>query len=109
MPTHDEDYADEDDDDMATRRRKAVANGMLAENNSRNVSTSHEMELMPLSSDRFNDEEASALVPGDKDDLKFGHVTSSIFPSWLEDFLFPPSLPRECQLLRLENVAVPGK
>jgi len=29
-------------------------------------------------------------------------------PEWLEDYLFPPGLPRKCQLLRPENIAVPA-
>jgi len=28
--------------------------------------------------------------------------------NWLEDWLFPPHLPRSCQLLRRENIAVPA-
>ena len=76
------------------------------------------MEMMPLSQNSdsnmeyFDDEHDPATLYGDdsdnhKDSLDFVHVRSERLPEWLEDFLFPPSLPRKCQLLRPENIAVP--
>lgn len=68
-----------------------------------------EMELMPLSPDRFDDEEeSSALVLGEKDGVEIAHVSPAYFPPWLDEFLFPKALPRQCQLLRVENIAVPA-
>ena len=98
--------AHDDSDDMAQRRRKAAAadNGMLIER------TENEMELTPLSPDRYHDEdeESSALVSGEKSGFEMKPIEPTYFPPWLDDFLFPKSLPRECQLLRMENIAVPA-
>lgn len=42
------------------------------------------------------------------DGVEISHVTSPLLPQWLADFLYPPHLPRKCQLLRVENIAVPA-
>lgn len=54
--------------------------------------------------DRFADE------PGSDTEKELPILTgrTTNLPPWLEDFLFPPQLPRKCQLLRPENIAVPA-
>lgn len=96
VPT--EEFEDEPEH-MASRRRKGDMNGEAEK----------EMELMPLSPYRAHGEEEAALVvSGDKDGVEVAHVAPTFLPPWLDEFLFPPSLPRQCQLLRPENIAVPA-
>lgn len=81
-----------------------------AENHEARASSSAGMEMMPLAQndlEYFDDEpndDSAALYHRDEEPV----VRSENIPDWLEDFLFPPSLPRTCQLLRPENIAVPA-
>jgi hypothetical protein len=69
--------------------------------------TSTELEMQPLhlkESDGNLEEDERILYP-----ITVG--TTSMHEGWrktLDDFLFPPHLPRSCQLLRPENIAVPA-
>ena len=81
-----------------------------AEDHQAHAFSSAGMEMMPLAQndmEYFDDEpkdDPSALYIRDEEPV----VRSENIPDWLEDFLFPPSLPRKCQLLRPENIAVPA-
>jgi len=64
-----------------------------------------------------NDDEIEPLHPlmiGDNDDEEFVDNATlieqedSILPIWLYEFLYPPKVPRECQMFRMENIAVPA-
>ena len=73
-------------------------------------------EMKPLT--EMNGENGNEkLLPLDGNDDDAGHrmevfeteyyEPSSLSSSW-EDWLYPPSLPRSCQLLRRENIAIPA-
>lgn len=71
----------------------------------------NELEMRPLTTtgaDKFIDEE----ILDDKV-LEEEIIDSMLYPRveerpWnLQDFLYPPALPRSCQLLRKENIAIP--
>lgn len=68
------------------------------------VTQAHEIELRPLTQvsddvETFEDEFIDSVVYPRLDEDK---------PWSLNDFLFPPELPRTCQLLRRENIAIPA-
>ena len=65
--------------------------------------TSVEVEMQPLTSCSVDDEE------GDREFVRVVEKPHHPKDFWqaLEDWLFPPDLPRSCQLLRPENIAVP--
>lgn len=64
--------------------------------------TPFDMEMLPLQSDDVIDEDDEILYP-----VKVDHGAAS-WHKTVEDWMYPPQLPRECQLLRIENLAVPA-
>ena len=107
-------HSDIDADDNTMPARLRHPQKMLvetAEDRHAQQSSSAGMEMMPLAQndmEYFDDEPQhdstpAALYHRDEDPV----MRSEIIPDWLEDFLFPPGLPRKCQLLRPENMAVP--
>lgn len=76
-----------------------------------NKRTSIEVEMQPLTSSVDNDDRSFGFPP--EEGVRNGKVgvfempQSKTFAQSLEDWLFPPELPRSCQLLRPENIAVP--
>ena len=71
-------------------------------NNNGNISASvHELELQPLHQKPRDQEADFHMLPSLEDiDKQSGPV------SW-NDWFYPPDVPRECQLLRKENIAIP--
>lgn len=66
-----------------------------------------QLEMQPLTADT---DDNGHFAPSSKvplSDTLEGHESSDDWKQQLEDFLFPPHLPRSCQLLRPENIAVP--
>jgi BT1 family len=110
----DDEYAENNDSvdgdglNMPPLRRKT---SNIAMSSSGRPRSNQEVEMRALSPssdgvsildfEQFDDE----MLP---DGLAISHVTSPLLPQWLEDFLYPPHLPRKCQLLRVENIAVPA-
>jgi hypothetical protein len=71
-----------------------------------------EIELQPLTSsngsgdgDEFEDE---GLEKHHHDAEAYTHPIHEARPWNLQDWLYPPDLPRSCQLLRRENIAIPA-
>ena len=96
------------------RKMPVEIGGSSGSDNDRQLSTT-EVELMPLARsaecdfEQFEDEHPTTTQLSHIDDIEKNGVEfrETSLPPWLEDFLFPPALPRKCQLLRLENIAVP--
>jgi len=55
----------------------------------------------------ITDDEVSALYKKGPNARK-KKPEATILPYWLYEYLFPPDVPRECQMLRCENIAVPA-
>jgi BT1 family len=85
------------------------------------VVDSKELEMRPLNidnlSDNFDDEYdskrtekllASTTAAADELEAEADGIFITPRPWNLEDWLYPPHLPRECQLLRIENIAIPA-
>ena len=74
--------------------------------------TSFELELQPLASNNNREENGTDDDTTAPQQLAYPvKLDSTEYTGWrrrLEDFLFPPHLPRSCQLLRPENIAVPA-
>ncbi|CAB9500454.1 biopterin transporter 1, chloroplastic [Seminavis robusta] len=107
-----DELADESNSDgglttMSPTRRKKMAIETSDSRPSYKKKTSRELEMTPLSPgsdgvfERFDDEIG-------EDGLHVAQMRSTVLPLWFEDWLFPPHLPRQCQLLRVENIAVPA-
>lgn len=108
-----------DDDDMPARLRRQQQKMTMGEEQGVEMVPSSGMEMMPLAQNSdsemeyFDDEDEPGTLYGGGLEDDDGHPfhqqpRSETLPDWLEDFLFPPSLPRSCQLLRPENIAVPA-
>ncbi|KAL7577630.1 hypothetical protein ACA910_015149 [Epithemia clementina (nom. ined.)] len=85
---------------------------------------SKELELQPLRRQSTSDDDSAYGLRSSDDDEEDGvgyvedgtgngvsEKTASgdyLLPGWLDRMLFPPHLPRACQLLRPENIAVPA-
>lgn len=80
-----------------------------------------EVELQPLAATRHaNDDESSKLGGGEDSGSEPVPPPFRVFSLWdawqghatysqaLDHFLYPPNLPRQCQLLRYENIAIPA-
>lgn len=68
-----------------------------------------EIEMRPLTADSFEDDELEVMESPFEDEPDGAIKVVDPNKPWnLEDWLYPPELPRSCQLLRKENLAVPA-
>jgi len=112
------DSIDGDDYHDGADLKQRKMNVELSSDNALNKAKSAEVEMMPLAHmplahsdsdvvDHYEDEPFDGSM--EKEGMDFAHVQEpSCLPEWLDHFLYPPSLPRTCQLLRVENIAVPA-
>ena len=93
--TYDSDNETEDDDD-----------DINGHHHHQGVRPSHYSNFYSLSTTDSSSSSSSSLQRyGEQDDYE---TSNSYLPKRLYRYLYPPNIPREVQLLRLENVAVPA-
>lgn len=86
-----------DEEEVATRFANAENGSSHYRNGTNNGTTTAEVELQPLSS---SDEQYHSLP-------SVNEIKLQKYTTW-NDWFFPPDVPRECQLLRRENIAIPA-
>lgn len=98
-------YHDERPDQTLTEESR-VSQGPILESVEENINSKQlEMQLLADDADECGHYAPSSKVP--LSDEVEDHEQSDEWRQQIEDFLFPPHLPRSCQLLRPENIAVP--
>ena len=90
-----------DEDDSGYFDPADVSNRSLSTNGDCGKS---EVEMQPLTHKEESEHIEKLLDPTQQENIE----QQAKKPWNLQDFLFPPNLPRECQLLRMENLAIPA-
>ena len=80
------------------------SDSVAMDNNS--INEARGIELRPLTKSDHGGEDEEQFEDEFHDSIRYPRV-NEVRPWNLEDFLFPPELPRQCQLLRPENIAIP--